>query len=78
MFSPTYILTTMSRIDVPLNLEIDYSVPSRLFQGSIIEIGMTNIVGGIKALSISLIMSFRVVFSFSISQTKIFKASPLA
>jgi len=62
MFSPTYILTTTSILDVPLILEIDYGVLPRLFQGCIVAIGMTNIGGGIKALSNYLILSFRVEF----------------
>jgi hypothetical protein len=39
----------MSRLDVPLSLELDYGVPSRLFQGCIVTIGLENISGGIKA-----------------------------
>jgi hypothetical protein len=77
MFSPTYCLTIERRIDVPLNMELDSNVPSRLFHGYNVAIEITNIGEVIKGFSNSLILSFRMAFSISISPTDIFKASPV-
>jgi len=67
-----------SRLNVPLTLEMDYGVPSRLFQGHIVSIGLENRGGGIKAFSNYLILSFIIAFPFSISPTDIFRAHPIA
>jgi hypothetical protein len=76
IFSPTHILTTTSKIYVPISVELDFNIPSRLFQGCIVEIGLENIGGGTKVLSSSLISSFRVRFLVSIYPTNIFRDFP--
>jgi len=78
LFSPTYLLIEMSRIEVSLNIELDSSVPSNLFQGCIIVIGLANMGGGIRALSNSLILYLSMEFLFSIYPTDIFKYFPVA
>jgi len=66
----------ISKLNVPLSLELHFGVPSRLFQGCIVEIGLENIGGGTKVLSSSLISSFRVRFLVSIYPTDIFGDFP--
>ena len=62
MFSPTYLLTTTIGIDVPLDLELDYGVPLKFFQGCIVAIGLKNIGGSIKEISNYLFLYFKVMF----------------
>jgi hypothetical protein len=67
IFSPTYLLIAASKLDVPFNIELYYDIPSKLLKGCIVEIGIENNGGGIRAFSNSLTLSFKIEFLFYIS-----------
>jgi hypothetical protein len=77
MLSSTYLLIASSKLDVPFNLKLDFGLPSRFVKGFMVVMELTNNVRGIRALSNSLTLSFRIAFSFSISQIENFKDSPM-
>ena len=78
MFSPTYLLIEASKLDVPFNLELDSSPPSKVFKGFMVVIGLENNVGGVKEFSNRLTLYFQISFSFSIYPIENFKAPLLA
>jgi hypothetical protein len=67
-----------NKIDVPFNVDIDSSLPSKLIKGYMVAIGLENSGGGIKEFSNSLTLSFKMELSLSIYPIEMFRASHVA
>jgi hypothetical protein len=65
MLSPTYLLIETRKIDVTFNIELNFGLPSKVFKGFMVVIGLENNGGGIKAFFNSLTLYFRITVSFS-------------
>jgi hypothetical protein len=73
MLSPTYVLIEASKLDVPFNLEVNSGLPSKVFKGCMVVIGLEKNGGGIKAFSNSLTLSLESHFHFLYLQLKTLK-----
>jgi hypothetical protein len=74
----TYLLIEAIKLYVPFNLELDFRLPSKVFKGCMVVIGLVNNGGGMREFFNSLTLSFKISFSFSIYPIENFKASPMA
>ena len=78
ILSLMYFMISVNKLEVILNIELDFHMSSIFLSGRMITIGLSNKSLGRTSFSSSFTLSFKIRFSFSISSIEYFRASTMA